>query len=295
MIRIGNVFDTQRRIADPLFVLVLVSVLGFSLLFNFIEYRGSSAHVMMNSSDAYRSVSWSVSRTFAGNLGLMGIIIGVLVIGFGHVRPRDLGISWRNLAIGFAALPLAWCAFAIAEGTMGFAGAGFTLNAAWSSASRIDGAVTDWVGQIFGNAPYEELVFRAFLIPQLYLRLPGRSVLIRLIGAVVLSQFFFATAHLGTRVFKGHLGGFELFVSLSKVFANGLGFAWIYLRTLNPFVASAFHALSNFPQPIYYSSRDLFPNETWLAQLLVAILFGALFPLFAASVFGERRLVGRDE
>ncbi len=154
------------------------------------------------------------------------------------------------------------------------------MNPAWGSAAGAYGALGDWVGQIFGNAPYEELVFRAFWIPQIYLRWPSRFVLVRLICAVVLSQAFFATIHIGTRVFKGHLGGIELFVNLLEVFLNGLAFAWIYLRTLNPFVAAAFHALSNYPQPIYYSARDVFPNETWFAYLLAAVIFGALFPLF---------------
>ena len=178
MVRRAVAFDAQGRISDPLFVLVLVLVFGFSLLFNFMTYHGSNSHTM---------------PTLVADLGMIIMIIGVLVIGFGHDRPRDLGISWRNVAIGGAAFPLAWCAFAIAEGTVGFAGANFALNYAWNSGPGIDGSLSDWVGQIFGNAPYEELLFRAFLIRQ------------------------------------------------------------IYLRTLDPFVVSAFHAHLNFPQPIYYS------------------------------------------
>lgn len=284
MVRLAVAFDAQRRISDPLFVLVLVLVFGFTLLFNSITYPGSHSHTMTKPYELYRAVSWSASPTLVGNLALIGIIIGVLVIGFGHVRPRDLGISWRNVAIGGAAFPLAWCAFAIAEGMMGFGGAHLAFNSAWNSGPGIDGILSDWVGQIFGNAPYEELLFRAFLIPQIYSRLPGGSVFIRIVAAVILSQVFFATCHIGTRVFKGHLEGVELFVSLLKVFASGLAFAWIYLRTLNPFVVSAFHALWNFPQPIYYPDRDLFPNETWLAYLLVAIFFGASFPRFQRYV-----------
>ena len=155
MVRRAVAFDAQGRISDPLFVLVLVLVFGFSLLFNFMTYHGSNSHTM---------------PTLVANLGMIITIIGILVIGFGHVRPRDLGISWRNVAIGGAAFPLAWCAFATAEGTMGFAGANFALNSAWNSRPGIDGSLTDWDGQIFGNAPYEELLFRAFLIRQTYLR-----------------------------------------------------------------------------------------------------------------------------
>ena len=177
MVRRAVAFDAQRRISDPLFVLVLVLVFGFSLLFNFMTYHGSNSSHDADARSQSRNDYYD-HRSFGYRVR--------------HVRPRDLGISWRNVAIGGAAFPLAWCAFAIAEGTMGFAGANFALNSAWKSGPGIDGILSDWVGQIFGNAPYEEL-FRAFLIPQ------------------------------------------------------------IYLRTLNPFVVSAFHALWNFPQPIYYS------------------------------------------
>ena len=272
MMRITRLFENQRRISDLLFAVVLALVSGFTLLGNAIFYRGSSAQTA------------SVSPTFIGNLGLTATIIGVVVVGFWHIPPRELGISWRNVAIGCVALPLAWCAFAIAQVVMGVADASLTFNSNWSSVSGIDRISSDWVGQIFGNAPYEELVFRAFLIPQLYLRLPGRSVLIRLIGAIVLSQVFFAMCHIGTRVFKSHLGGFELGVNLAQVFGSGLAFAWIYMRTLNPFVASAFHALSNYSHPVYFANREYFPNETWLVNLAVAVAFGAAFPRI------ERRL-----
>jgi membrane protease YdiL (CAAX protease family) len=216
--------------------------------------------------------------TLLANLAMLAIIIGAVVIGFGRVPPRDLGLTWRNIAIGGAALPAAWCAFAIAEAVMGITGSGFALNRSWRSAGGIEDAVGNLMGQVLGNAPYEELVFRAFLIPQIYLRWPNSSSVIRLVAAVAISQVFFGFAHVGTRLFKGHLDGLELFVSLLQVTVYGLAFSWIYLRTLNPFVVAAFHALSNYPEPIYYSARDLFPNETWLAYLLVAICFGALFP-----------------
>ena len=61
MVRLAVAFDAQRRIYDPLFVLVLVLVFGFSLLFNFITYPGSHSHTM---------------PTLVANLALIGIIIG---------------------------------------------------------------------------------------------------------------------------------------------------------------------------------------------------------------------------
>lgn len=280
MIRLAVAFSAQRRISDPLFLFVLVWASVFPLLGNYILYHYSSAHGMTTPREIYPAALWSGSPTPFANLAMIGIIIGAVVIGFGRVPPRDLGISWRNVAFGISALPLSWCAFATTEAIMGSAGAGFASNPSWGSAAGVYGALGDWIGQIIGNAPYEELVFRAFLIPQIYLRWPARPVLVRLICAVVLSQAFFATAHIGTRVFKGQLSGIDLFVSLLWVFALGLAFAWIYLRTLNPFVAAAFHALSNYPEPIYYSARELFPNETRIAYLLAAVIFGALFPLF---------------
>lgn len=146
---------------------------------------------------------------------------------------------------------------------MGSVGARLAFNSGWNSGPGIDGIFSDWVGEIFENAPYEALLFRAFSIPQMYLRLPGRSVLI-------LRNFFFATCHIGTRVFKAHLEGVELFVSLLKVFASGLAFAWCSLRTLDPFVASAFHALLNVPQPIYYPGRDLAPYSRCSSAMSLA-------------------------
>lgn len=273
-------FDQRRRIADPLLVLVLLLAFAFPLLGNFLEYHGHSRHALANPFEVREAISWPAgSMTVFANLTMLAIIGGVVIIGFGRIPPRELGLSWRNVAIGGAALPVAWCVLALAEAAMGVAGSGFALNLTWRSPTGLGVAAGNLMGQILGNAPYEELVFRAFLIPQVYLRWPSSSSAIRLVGALVVSQAFFGLTHVGTRVFKGHLDGLELFVSLVQVSVYGLAFAWIYLRTLNPFVAAAFHALSNYPEPIYYSARDLFPNETWLAYLLAAICFGALFPL----------------
>jgi ABC-type dipeptide/oligopeptide/nickel transport system permease component len=72
MVRRAVAFDAQRRISDPLFVLVLVLVFGFSLLFNFMTYHGSNSHTM---------------PTLVANLGMIIMIIGVLVIGFGTFGP----------------------------------------------------------------------------------------------------------------------------------------------------------------------------------------------------------------
>ncbi len=121
MVRLAVAFGAQRRISDPLFLLVLVLAFGFPLLGNYIEYHGSSAQSMTNPRE-FLAISWPGSSTLIANLGMIGIIIGAVVIGFGRVPPRDLGISWRNVAIGIAALPVAWCAFAITEASMGSAG-----------------------------------------------------------------------------------------------------------------------------------------------------------------------------
>lgn len=163
---------------------------------------------------------------------------------------------------------------------MGFAGDGFSANPDWRSTGAIATVYGNWIGQISVLLRTKSWSFARFLLRRCTCVRAAGSLLIRLIVAIVLSGVIFSAAHLGSGLFKADLSGFELLTGLAQTFIYGLASAWIYLRTLNPFVAAAFHALSNYLEPAYYSAHDMFPNETWFAYLITAIAFGAVWPLF---------------
>jgi membrane protease YdiL (CAAX protease family) len=144
------------------------------------------------------------------------------------------------------------------------------------------------IGQVVGNALYEEVTYRAFFFPQLYLKLRGTTSRswTALITALLISQILFALHHLPNQLFiQGMtLGG----VALSLPFLAGYGIlmALIYVRTHNIFICVGLHALTDAPTSLFVNALPqmrlgLLSNVSasglfWLS----AILFLLLWPLF---------------
>src|SRR5690606_28345218 len=99
--------------------------------------------------------------------------------------------------------------------------------------------------QLLGNALYEEVVFRGFLLPQLFLELRGAGTALALVLAPVVSQALFAVAHVPNRLWVTGLAPGELPGALLPLFLMGLFFALLYLLTVNLFAVVGVHALNN--------------------------------------------------
>ena len=127
------------------------------------------------------------------------------------------------------------------------------------------------LAQVFGIAPAEEIGYRGFMLPQLYLLWSGRFGRNRAIfSAIVVSQILFALMHVPI-AHHNDLHGIALFTNLLRLFWLGLLFAMLYLLTDNLFVAMAFHALSNTPTPLIATSLN--PHDLIFALELIFLLY----------------------
>ena len=110
-------------------------------------------------------------------------------------------------------------------------------------------ALSEWLGQLFGNCPFEEVLFRGFLLPQCLLLtkhwIPESRRWKHLAIALLLSRGYFALCHV---FFNLHQPEGQWLLIAQFVF--GLLFAAIYLSTGNLFVAIGIHALVNNPAPL---------------------------------------------
>ncbi len=108
------------------------------------------------------------------------------------------------------------------------------------------------ISQLFGNALAEEIVFRGFLLSQLYIKFRGDRTSARggaLVKALILSQAIFSLMHLPIRLYND-IEGAALVFDLLRTFVFGVFFALIYLRTRNLFVVVGVHALANRPTAV---------------------------------------------
>lgn len=107
-----------------------------------------------------------------------------------------------------------------------------------------------FLAQVLGNALYEEVLYRGFLLTALHARFVKRMRNRPFIAALVLSQSIFALVHVPSRFVEGVVG-MPLAANLFVVFLTGIGFALLYYRTRNLLLVVGVHALLNYPTVVF--------------------------------------------
>jgi membrane protease YdiL (CAAX protease family) len=130
------------------------------------------------------------------------------------------------------------------------------------------------LAQLFGNALAEETIYRGFLLPQTWLKLPiAQHPGWRLLLTVLISQGVFALSHIPNRIFNG-MPITAMAPDMLILLAFGLYFTFLYLRTGNLFIAVGVHALVN--QPVSIIQSDLSAPLLMTLALLLAIVWPKL-------------------
>lgn len=239
----------------------------------------------------YRATQGLIDFTLMLGLALQLLIIGILVIGTGRLRPRELGLDIAKLPAGVAWTFAAWLAAQLVTLLLCVvAGEPIGLNPAWSLGSWTQ-PTGKWIAQLFGNAALEEVLYRAFLFPQcVWLAsswFRGRSDRWRIAFALLISQGWFALGHIPFNFVGGGWSGQWL---LLFQFLMGLAFCGIYIRTGNLFLAIGFHALANNPGPLLTGGTmaEILPMAI-VHLLILALMIGrpkSLMALHAVVTLG---------
>jgi hypothetical protein len=166
-----------------------------------------------------------------------------------------------------------WAAIQVLGAAVAYVQTGtVALDPLWSTAGV--GAVLGLlVAQLFGNALFEEVLYRAVLLDQLVLKLRDRrrGFLLALVG----SQAVFSLLHVPNRLYQGFPLD-ALLVSLGMLFLMGLLFALVYHRTGNLFVAVGVHAVGNAPTMLVEA-----PVSGNFLAIVLAVVLVAVWPLLA--------------
>lgn len=116
----------------------------------------------------------------------------------------------------------------------------------------VNEAMVEWVAVIgyyleliFGVAVFEEIIFRGFLIPQVFIRLKAReNNASRMFLTLGISQFLFAIVHVPIRLANG-MSLIDAILNLGTIFIIGIIIAFVYLLTENIFIAMGVHSIWN--------------------------------------------------
>jgi membrane protease YdiL (CAAX protease family) len=222
-----------------------------------------------------RTTDGLINVTLAVNVPNQLILIVVLLIGLCGFRPREMGLDLTKLPAAVVLTVLFWLANQLVLVlVLLLISQPIVLNSEWTATGWTQ-AAGQWLGQLFGNTPLEEVVFRGFLLPQCLLLMlnwmPKARLGMKIAVALVLSQLLFVLFHVFFNL-RQPQGQWLLLAQ----FVMGLAFAGVYLRTGNLFLAMGVHTLSNNVSPLIQEPFDgpgLGGGLIMLATLL-AVVFG---------------------
>ena len=197
---------------------------------------------------------------------ILTLITGFFICYLGGLRTKDFAIFKNKLLPALGYIIAGWLLIQI---TPFLAGHSFEIQASWSEEGFFARKFSRFFSsQLFGNALYEELFYRALLISQFTLLFRKKCSMTKaIIFAVICSQLIFAIMHIPHRI----LNEVSLIENIPKTFLYGMYFTCIFLLTKNIFAAVGLHALWNASPNLFEHSANNF-GTTGLIIILASIL-----------------------
>ena len=251
----------QPTVHGGVILLFLAAYVGLSLLINLVVFRSTWLDPVTGSTRGW------IQPTLVVNAGLIVLLIaGVLGLG-GRLSPRRLigplkqavpAILWTCGLWGITQL--------VGVVVLSIQG-GLTFDPSWNTYG-VSWVLGGLLAQLAGNALFEEIAYRGFLLPQTHRRLSAiRRPALRIFVAVLVSQAVFALIHIPNRIYTGlPLAAYPM--DLVRLLGLGALFAVIYLRTGSLLLAVGIHALLNRPTPLV----DFASSSTVLLMLTAVLL-----------------------
>ncbi|KAA0230475.1 CPBP family intramembrane metalloprotease [candidate division KSB1 bacterium] len=230
---------------------------------------------------ARASGGWLNATFQAGWISIM-VIAGAVIMLVGRLRPFHFGIDLSKLGAGLLYAAMIWLllnvfflAFALAANTA------VQFDPSWSEPG-VRYKISEFAGQIAGNALAEEIIYRGFFLAQVLLLLRTRfekRPWLWAALAILFSAAIFAVSHAPNRIWQGRYDSALAIVGdQAGLMFGGLFFGWLYLRTQNLFFVIGVHALVNRPTLLLALPENALPPAVVVntLALLVALIWNKL-------------------
>lgn len=255
---------------------VLVGVLGLHAALKALIFWGPyQAHIAF---PVERMTGGLITTVTLAGLLSWSLLVGGGMLGAGRLRLEDLGLSLDRLRDAWPVLLGLWVVVQVSHAALGTA-AGELVLAASSTPLTVAQAMGLRIQAVVGSGLLEEVLYRGFLLVQLFSWLRGRMDRdTALTWAVVASSVYFGINHIPAYVRAG-LAPVELGIFVGQAMMVGALFGMLFLRTGNLFVVAGAHALINDPIPLFATAID--------PALLVLVAVSALvlaWPLLSRRV-----------
>lgn len=264
-----SIFEVKRTPLRFIVSLIFIHIL-FTLTVNLILFANGTLSVIAKSTEGW------INETLAANL--LGLLLEVVIF-LGMIAKlslSDLGLKKNTIWAGIIGTFLFWLAINIVDlGMSLLAHSNVSFNSDILSNSNV--VFGELLGQIFGNALLEEILFRGFLLVQIYLHLKKISNnTSRIVYAMFISQSIFAAIHIPNRIYSG-LVGMDFVYDFIMLVILGIVFSLLYVLTQNLFLVIGVHSLMNVQFTLWDSS---FTNTATLISV-----FSLVFLLYCIKLF----------
>ena len=232
---------------------VLIGVLGtHAALKALIFWAPYQAHVAFPIERMTGGLITSV--TLAGLLSWAVLVGGGMLLA-GRLRLADLGLTTERLRDAAPVLLGLWLVVQMSHAALGTAAGDLELAASSAPMTLAAGAGLR-IQAVVGSGLLEEVLYRGFLLVQVFAWLRGRMDRdTALTWAVVASSVYFGLNHIPAYLRAG-LSPIELAIFVGQAMMVGALFGMLFLRTGNLFVVAGAHALINDPIPLFATVID---------------------------------------
>lgn len=216
-----------------------------------------------------RATGGLIDATLQANL-LNLLLFGLIVFGWGQLRPADVGLDWSKLKQGLTLTALLWLTAQALILLINWINGDIHLDPSWRERG-VTTLVGGLIAQLAGNALFEELEYRGFFLSQFYLKFKLQNEKWRLVWSVLAMLMLFILSHIPNRIFAGYALA-DIPQDFVFLFINGLFFTAVYLVSRNLFLAVGVHALMNRPTMITAATLPAGMLIGVLALLLIILM-----------------------
>lgn len=255
----SHIFKNTREVSWSIILGVVVVFVGTSLLNHFVLTRYK---VFFNLHGMTKGLIHPILLYDLISLA----IICFIIFGWGHLKPREVGCLKTALKPALLFFLGFWL---VAQGCFALLSLLSTGTLEWNIAWQQGwpAVIGFLLAHLFGTAVYEDLAFRGFMLPQLFLKFggsPENQTRRHLIYAILVSQIVFSLVHIPTLIYTG--ANFGLIIArLGACLFLGVIMALLYLRTGNLFLIVVIHALID-------TNTSLFGVADWVEHAIYTFL-----------------------
>lgn len=257
--------------------LIFIHIL-FTLTVNLVLFANGTLSVIAKSTNGW------INETLAANLFGLVLEVVIFLCIIAKLSPKDFGLTKNKLLAGLFGTLLFWLAINIVDlGMTLLTHSSLTFNNDIFTNSNV--VFGELLGQLFGNALLEEVLFRGFLLVQIYLLLKKvKNNTSRIVYAMLISQSIFAAIHIPNRIYSG-LVGIDFVYDFIVLVILGIIFSLLYVLTKNLFFVIGVHSLMNV-QIMFWNS-----SFTYTATLICVLLLTCLLICFRRKKFRAQKSI----